>query len=211
MPRLVFLSDTHGLHNQVEVPDGDVLIHAGDFLNRGTIYQELVSFTNWWNKQPHKIKILVAGNHDILVQERPDILKNLLYGTEYLQDSGTQYLGLRFWGSPYTPNFFPEQWAFNRERGAKIKSHWNLIPEDTDILITHGPPYGILDQIKPNSEHLGCEELWKAVIRIKPKICCFGHIHGGAGETEIAITHFINASQVNDKYKVVHKPIVIDI
>lgn len=211
MSRLVFISDTHSLHNQVILPDGDILVHAGDFMNSGTRFGELTSFANWWNKQPHKIKCLIAGNHDILAEERPDLLKQSLFGTDYLLDSGVEYFGIKFWGSPYTPNFFPEHWAFNRARGEEIRKHWDLIPEGTDVLITHGPPWGWLDQVTLNGEHLGCEDLWHAIDRIKPKVHCFGHIHGGAGESTNGFTRFINASQVNEKYKVVHKPIVIDI
>lgn len=209
MPRLVLLSDTHGFHNQVNVPSGDILVHAGDFMNSGTRIEELTSFTSWWNIQPHPVKILIAGNHDILVERCPDILKHHLYGTDYLCDSGTEYFGLKFWGSPYQPRFC--DWAFNEDRGDAIKKHWDLIPDNTDVLITHGPPYGILDKSTPAGPHLGCDDLWDAVKRVKPKIHVFGHIHGGAGQTDIFHTWFINASQTDESYRLIHEPIVIDI
>ena len=207
--KLVLISDTHSLHDQVEVPDGDVLIHAGDFMNHGTRFHELESFVKWWNNQPHSIKILVAGNHDILVEERPDLLKNMLVGTDYLLDSGCEYFGIKLWGSPYTPTFF--NWAFMRDRGEAIKKHWDLIPEDTNVLITHGPPLYYLDSSKNWGPALGCRDLADAVHRIHPKLHVFGHIHGGYGQTDNGSTKFVNAAQLSEAYKVVNKPIVVEV
>lgn len=210
MTKIVFISDTHGLHYKVDVPDGDILVHCGDFMNSGRDVQELYSFSSWWNNLSHAHKILVFGNHDVMAQKEPALVKAAFENTHILLDSGVEIEGIKFWGSPYTPNFFPDHWAFNAARGDEIKQHWDSISYDTDVLLTHGPPFGILDQIKPASEHLGCEDLAEAVYKICPKIHVFGHVHGSYGTQQFGIK-FINASQVNEKYRVVNKPIVVEI
>lgn len=211
MARLVLLSDTHGLHRKVDVPKGDILIHAGDFMNSGLYPNEARSFAEWWNDLDFDQKILIGGNHDRLLEKHPEEVIPMFHNTHYLQDSGVGLFGLKFWGSPYTPKFF--DWAFMRNRGEDIKKHWDLIPKDTDVLITHGPPFGILDQATPNSEHVGCEELQDAIHQIKPKLCIFGHIHGSYGQTYTALgyTMLVNASQVNEAYNIVNEPIVINL
>lgn len=209
--KIIFLSDTHGLHQQVDVPEGDVLVHAGDWMNSGLDWQEVSTFRNWWNDFPHPNKILVHGNHDCLAEQFPAVVQDALKDTRILLDSEVEINGLKFWGSPYTPDFFPNRWSFNRPRGDEIKKHWDLIPDDTDILITHGPPFGIMDALEATGEHVGCQDLADAVERVRPKIHVFGHIHCGYGEQRIGNVRYINASQVNEKYRVVNKPIVVDI
>lgn len=208
--KIVFISDTHSLEYQVQVPDGDILVHCGDFMNTGREIHELYLFSNWWNLLPHKHKILVYGNHDVMAQKEPALVEAAFENTHILLDSGVEIEGIKFWGSPYTPDFYRDQWAFNASRGDEIKQHWDLIPYATDVLLTHGGPFGILDQIKPASEHLGCEDLAEAVYKICPKIHAFGHIHSGFGSQKFGNVQFINASQVNEDYKVVNHPIVVD-
>lgn len=211
MPKIVFISDTHSLEYQVQVPDGDILIHAGDWMNTGRNPNEVRDFCYWWNDLPHKNKILIHGNHDVLAQKEPTWTNSFFHNTHILLDSGVEIEGIKFWGSPYTPDFYRDQWAFNASRGDEIRQHWDLIPYDTDVLVSHGPPFGILDQIKPASEHLGCEDLAEAVYKICPKIHVFGHIHGSYGTQQFGNVKFINASQVDEKYRVVNKPIVVEI
>jgi Icc-related predicted phosphoesterase len=115
----------------------------------------------------------------------------------YLQDQSVIIEGLKFYGSPWQPTF--HNWAFNKDRGEKIKTEWDKIPSDTDVLITHGPPFGILDKTVDN-EKVGCEELLLAVNRIKPKIHIFGHIHENYGEIKLNGTHFINPSSCDYNY-----------
>ncbi|QNM86710.1 metallophosphatase domain-containing protein [Polaribacter pectinis] len=205
--KIVLISDTHGNHNFI-IPEGDILIHAGDVSLRGT-KKEIDSFIDWFQKQPHKHKIFIAGNHDFYFEEA---LKNNIKindtNLNYLNDSGCEIEGIKFWGSPIQPTFF--NWAFNRERGEEIKKYWDLIPNDTDVLITHGPPHKILDLTK-NGEYVGCEELKKKVLEIKPKLHVFGHIHEAYGKTVRNKTTFVNASLLDDKYRNVNAPIVIDI
>jgi hypothetical protein len=115
-----------------------------------------------------------------------------------LENSGVTIDNIRFWGSPYSPEFL--DWAFMYHRGSGAR-YWDLIPLDLDVLITHGPPFGILDQIAPGEMHLGCEELLKAVEEKKPRVHLFGHIHGGAGTFENEVTRFANAAHLNERYR----------
>jgi len=212
MPQLVLISDTHGLHDQVKVPEGDILIHAGDFMNGGRDLYEVTRFARWWNRHPHPHKILIGGNHDRYLEKDKTEVLSYFENTIYLEDSGCSLLGLNFWGSPYTPAFM--QWSFMRHRGEDIKKHWDKIPNDTDILVTHGPPWGILDQVDPynNSEYLGCQDLSRKYNEIfEPKLHLFGHIHGSYGQSKIGNTIFVNASQVDEQYRVVNKPVVIEL
>jgi hypothetical protein len=131
--RFIFLSDTHGLHEEIAVPDGDILIHAGDFGRRGTL-AELVQFHAWLLRQPHKHKIFVAGNHDWCFETQPNAARDTMRGVTYLQDEAVTILGLKFYGSPWQPRFL--DWAFNLDRGEPLKRVWAKIPADTDVLIT---------------------------------------------------------------------------
>lgn len=232
--RLVALSDTHNEHSSVQVPDGDVLIFSGDFMTCGYKNNEVISFASWINSKPHKHKIIVAGNHDRLMESyQSQCLSYFSKDVIYLKDSGIVIDGVNFWGSPYQPWFY--DWSFNVHRGAPIRKHWDKIPDNTDVLITHGPPYGVLDQMRPEvetwkskllippTEHLGCEELALAVNRVKPKIHIFGHIHGSYGkqgytdkEAESLMmpkvsTISYNVSICNEQYHPVNEPFVIDL
>lgn len=208
--RLVLLSDTHEKHQQVQVPDGDILIHAGDLTMQGKS-NAIAAAGEWLRSLPHQYKIVIAGNHDLLFEKRSFAAKAVLgRGIIYLEDSGVNINGINFWGSPVTPRFC--DWAFNVNRGAAIRQYWNQIPENTDVLITHGPPQGILDEVKTayGVEHHGCEELWMAVGRVHPKIHVFGHIHEGYGRVTQGQTQFINASVVDTNYQVVNPVQIID-
>lgn len=206
--RLVFISDTHLKHQQIVLPPGDVLVHAGDCTMRGSV-GEVQTFLDWFAAQPHPHKVLIAGNHDFLAEKQPALFQAMLPDNiHYLNDSGVVVGDLRFWGSPVTPWFF--DWAFNRERGADIRRHWDLIPTDTDVLITHGPPYGILDEVVRNPRPVGCRDLLKRCEDIGPRAHVFGHIHEGYGQIEKQDTLYVNASVLNEKYKPVNRPVVWD-
>ena len=208
MPRIVLLSDTHNCNEQISVPDGDILIHAGDATNRGQV-DEIVAFNEWFSGFPHKHKIFVAGNHDWLFETRPKYARSLLAkNVVYLQDSAVEILGLKIYGSPWQPRFF--DWAFNLNRGGEMAEKWKLIPNEVDILITHGPPFGILDET-PRGDFAGCEELRKRVEEIRPQLHVFGHIHFGYGETEKFGVRFVNASNCDEDYLPTNLPIVVDL
>lgn len=211
--RIVAISDTHGLHGQLpKLPDGDVLVHAGDFTYDAG-QAALRSFLRWFESQPHKRKVFIAGNHDWAFEKwngpARAMVKELAPSADYLEDSGVEIDGIRFWGSPYQPEFCG--WAFNRKRGPEIAHHWAKIPNGTDVLITHGPPKGILDISGFDNESCGCADLLEAVNRIKPKLHVFGHIHHGYGQKVIDGTTFINASICNERYQPINNPWIMNL
>jgi predicted phosphohydrolase len=187
--RLVCVADTHLYERWLPpVPDGDVLIHAGDMLQHGTM-AELEQAAEWLRALPHPHKLVIAGNHDWCLQRTPVPARNLLEGAGlvYLQDSTVTLAGVRFWGSPWQPEFF--DWAFNLPRGEALAAKWALVPAGIDVLVTHGPPRGYGDQVSRGRE--GCDDLLTALDRIGPALHVFGHIHedGGLwqhGQTTIA-------------------------
>lgn len=209
--RIVAFSDTHTLHEGLVVPDGDVLVFAGDLMNSGYNYKDIDNFAKWFNAHPHKKKIWIAGNHDRWLEHFP-VTAERIEG-DYLIDSGVEYEGVKFWGSPYTPFF--NDWAFNTNP-SHMYNHWKKIPLDTDILITHGPPLGILDASLEYGKDLGCPTLLEIVKDVKPFAHIFGHIHGGYGQLATGDhggidTVFYNASICNEQYKIANKPWVIDV
>lgn len=207
--RVVCLSDTHSLHGQVRVPDGDVLIHAGDLSGNGQVPQ-IAKFIDWFAAQPHKHKVFIAGNHDFLFEDSPGMVRGLFdkRGLTYLQDSGATIDGLLFWGSPWQPRFL--DWAFNLDRGPAISRKWDIIPQGTTVLITHGPPLGTLDRVH-EGPHVGCGDLGRALDRVRPAVHVFGHIHEGYGAEQRGPTLCVNASICTRNYKPTNPPIVVDL
>ena len=214
MPRIVCISDTHNCHEQMVIPEGDILIHAGDATIRGT-FKEVKNFVDWFASLPHQHKIFVAGNHDWLYETNNEYARLLSRRFIYLEDSFAVIEGLKIYGSPWQPRFF--DWAFNLNRGAEIGEKWKLIPGDVDILITHGPPNGILDAVPREYfiENTGCEELRKRIEQITPlgklKLHVFGHIHCGYGTHEEFGVKFVNASTCDEEYNPTHPPIAVEI
>lgn len=203
------LSDTHGLHRRIkDIPLADMIIHAGDISNVGAEHQ-VIDFLNWFADLPHQHKIFIAGNHDFFFENEPRkyIEKNIPGNIIYLNDNGCTIDGINIYGSPITPRFM--DWAFNRDRGKDIQKHWKLIPSNTDILITHGPPFGILDA-NANNHKTGCEDLLKVTEKIKPQYHIFGHIHEAYGMTYNEHTTFINASILDEHYRIKNKPVLIE-
>lgn len=198
--KLVIISDTHG--HRPGLPDGDVLIHCGDFSTFGTT-SELAKFNKWFSSQPHKHKIIVPGNHDGAVMALGYILTES--GNILLIDNMVTIDGVSFYGSPWTPTFM--NWYFMKDRGPAIAERWARIPDNLDVLITHGPPMGVLDWSIYSKEHVGCADLLRRVLEIKPKIHCFGHIHAEYGEFTNFGTTFINAAQVSESYKLINNPV----
>ncbi len=205
--RIVCLSDTHGRHGDLVVPEGDLLVHAGDLTAHGDL-QELHESARFLAALPHRHKVVVAGNHDFALQDRPEAARALLDGLVYLQDRETTVEGLRIWGSPWQPWFF--DWAFNLRRGPEIRARWDLIPEGISVLVTHGPPFGHGDLTR-YGEHVGCADLLDAVRRVRPRLHVFGHIHEGYGRTEDGGTLFVNASTCTHAYEPIQPPIVVDL
>ena len=225
--KITFISDTHGKHNQLteDLPGGDILIHAGDFMNAGYYKTEAIEFFNWFDAiDNYDTKVFIAGNHDRIMEDDPTWAQGYLTGfktIEYLQDDwmGLYFDGpngdmpeenIRIYGSPWQPEFF--NWAFNLPRNSDImKEKWDAIPDNTDILVTHGPPFGFLDIPGHGTPmNVGCEMLRYRIDELRPKIHVFGHIHGSAGYYFNGHTHFINASVLNERYVYENKPLTFE-
>ncbi|MEZ5537533.1 MAG: metallophosphatase domain-containing protein [Thiolinea sp.] len=208
--KLTFISDTHSLHDRMPpLASGDVLMHCGDFTGRGTL-EDTQHFAEFIAAQDFTHKIVIAGNHDTCFEDqRKDEAEACLRdnGIIYLNDSGVEIAGVKFWGSPVQPEFF--NWSFNRQRGADIRRHWEKIPVDTNVLITHGPPRHILDRCE-NGFPAGCDDLLEVIQRIKPDIHAFGHIHEAYGVLEAGGTTFINACILDERYRVVNPPVEVE-
>ena len=204
--QITTISDTHGLHHQLQLPGGDLLIHAGDVCNRGT-EKEALDFMNWFINQDYKYQVFIAGNHDFYFENfiQTEIQAMLPKNAFYLNDSGIEIEGINIWGSPITPFF--NNLAFNKQRGIEIFKHWEKIPNNTNILITHGPPYDVLDKTF-QSLYVGCTNLLTKVEEIQPNYHIFGHIHEGFGMVKKEKTTFINTTSVDLNYKVRKIPFV---
>lgn len=219
--KIVAISDTHNYHKLLStmdwLPPADLLIHGGDICSRGNRL-EVQDFLDWFFRlDQYKYKVFIAGNHDKCLEQYPLMLKNTIFpeGVHYLNDSGVEIEGIKIWGSPIQPWFY--NWAFNRQRGADIKKHWDLIPNDTQILVTHGPPFKILDEVlrwnpANPSKNVGCEDLSKKIEELNDlKVHIFGHIHEAYGEENINGVKYLNASVLDSYYDLVNKPHVFEI
>ena len=216
MKRIVCVADSHCDYRWTfNLPEGDIFIHAGDIDIQ--CKEHLEYFNDVLKDLPFKYKIVIGGNHDIYLEEIGIFqIEQKLTNAIYLENCGIDIEGLRFWGSPISPEF--NNWAFNRRRGDEIKKYWDLIPDNIDVLVSHGPPYGILDQtLMANGEfgpREGCLDLYKRVEELrqnKLKLHIFGHFHSQYGIIEKNKTKFVNASVVNENYELVNDPIVIDL
>jgi len=218
--RITLISDTHTKHRNItpDLPGGDLLIHAGDIMNSGYDENDIWEFLQWFESQDqYKSQVFIAGNHDRLFENNFDKVKNILIEypyISYLWDNALTYVNeeanesCKLYGSPWQPEFY--QWAFNLPRnGEDLKEKWFWIPKDTDILVTHGPPFGHCDEA-PFGGHVGCELLRERVDEFPPKIHVFGHIHAGYGYKFHNGTHFFNASVLNERYNYENKPFTFD-
>jgi predicted phosphohydrolase len=212
--KIVCISDTHQMHERVTVPDGDVLIHAGDMTMTGDLAR-LRDFSDWLGGLPHDYKIVVAGNHDKRFQMLHDkhdcrrIIEDT--GAFYLEDAAVEIDDVIFYGSPWTPSF-GYGWAFNADRGEEIAAKWAKIRSDTNVLITHGPPHELLDYVPGRGGgFVGCQDLRQRIGDLgKLRLHVFGHIHEGYGITRDGVVTLVNASICNAEYAPINKPIVIE-
>lgn len=215
--KCVIISDSHQRHDQIEIPEGDVLIHCGDWTNKGSL-TAIKDFLDWFICQPCENLVFIAGNHELTLDSprkdaRDLVQKYLGPKCHYLENSSVEIDGFKIYGSPYTPAFY--DWAFNRQRGKDIAIEWAKIPNDTNILITHGPCYGILDLVEYSETrdlHQGCQDLLERIKDLKQlKLHAAGHLHSNHGIVEIGGVKFVNASSCNEEYDPVNKPIVVEL
>jgi len=207
--RVVCFSDTHKNHEELVVPDGDVLVFGGDMSGRGSL-RSVIQFNRWIGTQPHKHKIVIAGNHDWAFRKFGNLTRSELTNATYLEDSRVIIDGVTFYGSPWQPEFCG--WAFNLPRGGQLKHKWSCIPDETNVLITHSPPHGIGDFSIIGNEHCGCEDLLDRTKELNDlKLHVFGHIHYSYGLTEIDGVSYVNASSCDEEYRITNPPIVVDI
>ena len=213
--KITCISDTHNQHNNIPskyLAGGDCIIHSGDMTGRGSRV-EVEAFLAWYNELPYTHKILIAGNHDFFFEEAPeyeiDAVLAKYPNITYLNDSGIEIEGLKIWGSPVQPWFY--SWAFNR-KGTDICPHWDMIPLDTDILITHGPAKGYLD-LTLNGDVTGCPYLLDKISELTNlKLFVHGHIHEAYGRVDFPDGGvFLNASVLNAKYVMSNLPHEIEI
>lgn len=212
--RIVCISDTHN-HDltKLDLPAGDILLHAGDWTGNGNVI-EVSRFNEYCKKIKYKYTYGIytcGGNHDFLAEENTGLCKSILTNCHLLINESIEIEGIKFYFSPYSPFFY--NWAFNlAEDGSQAQSMWAKIPDNTNILITHGPPRTILDTLITTYEHVGCPKLTNRVLDLQElKLHIFGHIHYSYGYEQHGSKHFINASICNEQYNPVNKPYIVDI
>lgn len=214
--RIVTISDTHGMHDKIKrMPEGDVLIHAGDLTNEG-IPAEIFEAFAWLSKQPCERVVCVPGNHDFglqRIEQLPRVLQSKFPRVELLNDCDTMLGGMRVWGSPWSPWF--NDWAFNFLPGpagiAQAEEKWAQIPDDTAILVTHGPVHGILDETL-RRKHVGCAALKdRAATLASLRLYVSGHIHEAYGAEKHGEVLYVNACTCDSQYWPSQPPIVVDL
>lgn len=217
MTKILCISDSHSLHKRIPkdfLPEADVIAHGGDCTNIGYL-NELRDFLEWFSSlHQYTYKVFIAGNHDWCFQRNPKECAEILAEypqVTYLQDQTIEIEGIKIYGSPHQPWF--HNWAFNLQRGKEIREKWDLIPKDTEFLITHGPPYGIGDFVPyRGGEFVGCKDLEEVILTLPNlKAHLFGHIHCGYGHVIKNNIQYVNASVCNEAYNPVQKPILITI
>ncbi len=214
--KVTLMSDTHTKERNVLLNGGDLILHSGDVMNSGYDWEDLYDFLTWFSELPHKMKVFIPGNHDRYIEDRPfDAWKMIRdfndKGVVCLIDDFVEFEGLKIYGSPWQPEFY--NWAYNLPRnGWELEQKWKDIPDDTDILLTHGPAWGILDTVVNRRDmNLGCEMLAKRLETLHPLIHNCGHIHTGYGYVEKNGTHFFNSSVLDERYNHSQKPFDITI
>jgi len=216
--KLTLFSDTHSKHKWIptdHLSGGDILIHTGDISTMGYEH-EFLNFLNWFNSIPsYTYKVFIGGNHDWVFQQQPDHVKRVMKyypNITYLMDDFVYFAewGLKVYGSPWQPEFY--NWAFNLPRnGEELEWVWSKIPDDTDILLTHGPAYGFVDKVIGRYDNLGCEKLAERIKVVQPTLHVCGHIHSGNGVAYNGKTTHINASVLNERYDYAYKPYNVEL
>ena len=215
--KILSFSDAHGKHGELKINEEyDIALFSGDAGTFRDSYQNkssILNFIEWYSSLKNiKHKIWIAGNHCTSIEHGLVDAKKISEekGLIYLQHETVEIEGIKIFGSPYTPTF-GYRWAFNVNRGDSIKKYWDEIPEDTEFLIIHGPPYGVLDMVQAG-ERVGCEDLANRIKELKKlKLVQFGHIHEDYGHELIDGVHYVNASVLNLRYELQNSPFVFEL
>lgn len=221
MTKICCISDVHGKWKGLKIPECDLLISAGDYSFTGEQHM-IRDFHKWLDDQPAHHVISLNGNHEKFVEKNFQLAKEIALkecpAVHFMEEGLVEIDGLKIWCSAITPYF--HNWAYNRMRGPDIRKHWDLIPNDVDVLVTHGPPFNILDNVQRFNgqkceyeiEHVGCEDLLARIQKLKQlKLHIFGHIHDGYGTQKVGDTIFANASICDEQYRPTHKPLIFEI
>ncbi len=198
--RLTIISDTHGEHEKLGELSGDVLIHCGDLFSLFSEDNRLDEVDEWFGRQRFDLILCIGGNHDFALQERikPEPFENAVY----LEDRSIVHDGVTFYGSPWVPDL--AQHAFYQPSD-QLAAKWSAIPEQTDVLITHTPPAGILD-VSSHGLVLGCPYLAARSTELSHRTHCFGHVHASSGVLERDGVTYVNAALANHQYEMVRAP-----
>jgi len=202
MPKIIAISDLHMQFKDIFLPKGDILVCAGDISWTGSI-EQMRQAANWWNSLEFKHKIITWGNHEREAERTPQVFKELFAGSHVLLHEPAEVMGIKFFGSPYSPPF--GNWAFMKSQRA-MRALWKQVPDDTGVLITHTPPFRYLDKI-PNGQHVGCKELAHRIKELKNlQYSIFGHIHYSYGKMIDGDVTYANAALVNEDYVIANPP-----
>ena len=213
--KFTFISDSHGKHKLLteKLTYGNFLIHSGDITNNGK-EREVRDFLKWFNGlHNYDFKIFIAGNHDFLFEQQPEKAREIVSEYKnviYLEDEEIELWDFKFYGTPWQPYF--HNWAFNLKRmSMELKNKYEAIPDDVNILLTHSPPKGILDRTMNTYSQEGSDLLLENVLRVKPMIHTFGHIHEGYGEKNLHGIQFLNSSNMTYDQFLENDPINLEI
>jgi Icc-related predicted phosphoesterase len=202
----LFISDTYGHHEALLLPRGDMIVHAGDLTKHGT-EEEVKDFLQWFSHLNYKYRVFIAGRHDHFFEEHPGKVARILPANViYLQETGVEVGGINLWGSPFSTNHDGSAFGITHEH--EIRDHWNKIPDDSDMVICRTPAYGIHDEDE-NGEHTGCKELMRKLVRVEPGYFVCGNVNDTHRFEYRYNTNFINASLLNQEYKVTYKPVFL--
>jgi len=203
--KIVCISDSHRQHWRMDIPDGDILLFAGDA--ELDSFNALQDFNNWLGTLNFKHIVVIGGNHDMVLANYVMEEKEMFFSNAiYLENTSVQIEGIKIFGSPYSLRFF--SWAFMKSE-KQLEQMWELIPKNTDIVLTHSPCRNILDVTTTTDENCGSFSLRNKIKELQTKIHICGHLHSSHGKYTDYKTDYYNVSMLNDYYQYIFEPTVI--